>query len=173
MALAGRALSADWAISAFSCKPQLFRRYPLRPTPVCRAAFSAEGRSENGAANKLLRVAIGDLEIRDVRRLGRGVFSALNGDDLARELGRCTGAADAFQPCSGSRRQRAAPTNLCEAAGSTRVAVSAADPRAVCARQHLASASTARMVGYAPGGGWVGGDGLKTVHAWLPTDDSR
>jgi hypothetical protein len=27
------------------------------------------------------------------------------------------------------------------------------------------------MVGYAPGDGWVDGDGLKTVHAWLPTDE--
>jgi hypothetical protein len=29
------------------------------------------------------------------------------------------------------------------------------------------------MVGYAPSNGWMDGDGLKTVHAWLPTDDSR
>jgi hypothetical protein len=46
----------------------------------------------------------------------------------------------------------------------------AAHSSAVGARQHVASASTARMVGYAPGNGWMDGDGLK---AWLPSDDSR
>jgi hypothetical protein len=79
--------------------------------------------------------------------------------------------AGAFQPGCGSLRERATPANLLWVAGSAHVAVSALYPGAVGARQHAASASTARMVGYAPGDGWVDGDGLKTVHAWLPTDE--